>query len=197
MQILSELYDWLAESDTPHLTDLIFVLAGRECRKDFGLRMFAEGWASILLLSVGRFEIRGFAKHNLPVPIDLVALASSIPPQQRHFFVGVRQAGMKVELIPWQRFGTWREIRALAEWLRRQGAIQTLTIVSSGFHLKRVRRCCQKLLPRGITVRYMAVPSELPSLNRSQWWRNGFSRKLVLQELAKLLLYPFLGAERA
>ncbi len=172
------------------------MLAGRECRKHFGLQMFAEGRAATLLLSVGRFEIRGFAEYKLAAAIDLVALASSISPQRRHFFVVVQGTGVRAELIPWRRFGTWREICALAGWLSKHQAVQTLTVVSSGFHLRRVRWCCRRLLPGRIIARFLAVPSESPSFNRSQWWRNTVSRKLVLLELAKLVLYPVLLARQ-
>lgn len=190
MQALPKLYDWLAISDAPQTSDLIFVLAGREGRKHFGLQMFAEGWASTLLLSVGRFEIRGFAEYKLP-GTNLVAQASSVPPQRRHFFVAAQETDVQAELIPWHRLGTWREIRALAEWLRCHKTIQTLMIISSGFHLRRVRWCCRKLLPKDITASFLAVPSELPSFERSQWWRNATSRNLVLLEVTKLVLYPF------
>ena len=190
MQTLSKLYDWLARSDASQGSDLIFVLAGRECRKHFGLKIFAEGWASTLLLSVGRFEIREFAQYRLRVPTDLVALASSISPERRHFFVAVREADVEMELIPWRHFGTWREIRALAEWLRSHETVRSLTVVSSGFHLRRVRWCCRALLPSEITARFLAVPAEFPSFNRSQWWRSAPSRNLVLLELAKVVLYP-------
>jgi uncharacterized SAM-binding protein YcdF (DUF218 family) len=198
MQALPRLYDWLAISDAPQTCDLIFVLAGREGRKHFGLQMFAEGWASTLLLSVGRFEIRRFVDYKLP-GTDLVALASSIPPQRRHFFVAAQGTDVQAELIQWHQLGTWREIRALAEWLRRHKAIQTLMIISSGFHLRRVRWCCRKLLPKDITTSFLAVPSELPSFERSQWWRNATSRNMVLMEVTKVVLYPFvcMGQELA
>jgi hypothetical protein len=196
MQILSKLYDWLAVSDVLQRSDLIFVLAGRECRKHFGLRMFAEGWASTLLLSVGRFEIRKFGELTLPAPTDLVALASAIPPQRRHFFVAVREGQVQTEMIPWRQFGTWREIRALAEWLRGHEMVQTLTIISSGFHLRRVRWCCERLLPKGVTAKFLAVPAEFPSCDRSQWWRNASSRKLVLLEVVKVVLYSLLRTPR-
>jgi len=192
MQVLPKLYDWLALADTLQASNVIFVLAGRECRKQFGLQMFKEGWASTLLLSVGRFELRNFTQRTLPMTTDLVALASSIPPRGRHFFVALRDGQVQTELIPWQQFGTWREICALAKWLRRQEGVRTLAIISSGFHLRRVRWCCRRLLPKSITASFIAVPSEFPPFNRSQWWRNTSSRNLVLRELAKVVLYPLL-----
>ena len=192
MQFLPKLYDWLSVSDAVHPSDLIFVLAGRECRKQFGLQLFAEGWASTLLFSVGRFEIRKFAEYELPAPANLVALASSISPRRRHFFVTVGEGQVQTDVVPWQRFGTWREIVALTKWLSRHETVRTVTLVSSGFHLRRVRWCCERLLPKETTARLVAVPVEFPTFNRSQWWRSALSRNLVLLELAKLVLYPVL-----
>lgn len=194
MRILARLYDWLAVSDAPQNSDLIFVLAGRECRKHFGLQLFSEGWAPTLLLSVGRFEIRSFAQLELTVTADLVALAAPIAAPQRHFFVTVQAASQHAEPIRWQRFGTWCEIHALAGWLKKQPKVQTLTVVSSAFHLRRVRWCCSRLLPKGIKLRFIGVPFERPTFNRNRWWRSASSRRLVVMEVVKVILYPLLLA---
>jgi hypothetical protein len=191
MQLLSKFYNWLSAADAMQGSNVIFVPAGREYRKQFGLQLFHEGWASTLLLSVGRFELRKFTQYSLPMTTDLVGLASCLPPRRRHFFVVLREGQVQTELVPWQQLGTWREICALAKWLRRHQAVTTLAIISSGFHLRRLRWCCKRLLPEGITARFIAAPSE-PGFNRSQWWRNRSSRNLVLMEMAKMVLYPLL-----
>src|SRR6185312_13448869 len=144
MRCLPKLYDWLSKSDAVQTSDLIFVLAGRECRKEFGLKLFADGRSSMLLLSVGRFEIRNFMGYKLPKPTNLVSLASAIQPRDRHFFVAIREGEVETQLVPWRRFGTWREIGALAKWLSRDGTVKSLTLVSSAFHLRRVRWCCER-----------------------------------------------------
>src|SRR5690242_7776529 len=45
---------------------LIFVLAGLEARKSYGLQLLSERAASIILLSVARFDIRKFPNLNVP-----------------------------------------------------------------------------------------------------------------------------------
>ena len=67
--------------------DLIFVLAGLEARKAFGLRLLNRQLAPRILLSVGRFEIRKLPRLSLPAPINLLEIAATIPPVLRHYFV--------------------------------------------------------------------------------------------------------------
>jgi DUF218 domain len=186
-----KLYSWLAVSDPCCDSDVIFVLAGRECRKDYALGLFSEGWAPILLMSVGRFEIRGFSKLAVPAAPNLLALASSTQPRLRHYFVELTGEGAKAQRIPLSRFGTLREIRAFADWLRRNNSIRSAMIISSGFHLKRLRLCCQHLVTGGIKLYFVAAP-EKETYSAEKWWRNPHGRKLVLSEVLKVAIYKVL-----
>lgn len=190
--VLNKLYDWLAPTDLPQQGDVIFVLAGRECRKAFGLRLLEEGWANTLLLSIDRFEIRRFSRLQLPVPLDLLAIASAVEPRRRHYFVTADATKTEAERIAIGQFGTWREILALSSWLRLHRGIRSAMIVSSGFHLKRVRMCCQRLVGKDTKLTFVAVPDENRYF-RSHWWRNSKTRRLVLSELLKLAIYRTLG----
>ena len=194
MQILKRVYDWLAVADAPQKSDVIFVLAGRECRKHCALQMFDEGWASMLLLSVGRFEVRRFSDFKLPLPTDLLSLAASTAPERRHYFVALRAGDVQVQWIPLRRGGTWSEILAFSQWLRERESVRSGIIVTSGFHLRRVRWCCRCLISDGIKLTFVAVPAETPNFDRECWWQNALARKLVLLELAKVPLYPLLRA---
>lgn len=193
---LHSLYDWLAEADPPSEVDLIFALAGRQSRKVGALSLFREGRAPRLLLSTARFEIRHFAKLDLPHPVNLQQAASAIPPQQRHFFVIFEGSQAQVGLVPVRGFGTLGEVQALGNWLRQHPEIRSLLVVSSGAHLRRVRMCCQVLLPEPLKWRIVAVVDENPWLNRDGWWRERHATALVLSELAKLLLYRLVLGRR-
>ena len=189
--LASRLYDWLAESDRCQTADVIFVLAGRECRKHFALGLFQKGWAPTLLLSVGRFEIRRFSRLDLPVRLDLPAIASTTEPVRRHYFVEIRSGTAAVRRVALSRFGTLREVAAFSEWLRENPSVRSVTVVSSGFHLKRVRLCCRRLVPDGTKLTFVAVPEEGRHLRR-HWWRNSQSRKLILSEVWKIAIYKVL-----
>jgi hypothetical protein len=187
----SRLYNWLAVSDRCQESDVIFVLAGRECRKRFALRLFQEGWAPTLLLSVGRFEIRRFSNLELPTSLDLLAIASTTEPRRRHYFVEIGPRTAAAQRIALGRFGTLREILAFSEWLREHTAIRSVTVVSSGFHLKRIRMCCRRLVPDGTRLNFVAVPDESRYLRR-HWWRDPKARKLMLSEVLKIAIYKLL-----
>src|SRR3984893_6468489 len=168
---LRRLYDWLACADSVGDGDLIFAVAGRQRRKMFALELFSQGRAPKLLLSVARFEIRRFAKLPLPVSLDLLSIAAPIPAPVRHFFVSFEAGKSAVEFVRLRgRFGTLREIQAFAAWLKDRPNINSVLVVSSASHLRRVRLCCRAFLPRRLQFRMLADPDENP-LEWDQWWR--------------------------
>jgi hypothetical protein len=178
-------------SDSCQAADVIFVLAGRECRKHFALRLFQQGLAPALLVSVGRFEIRRFSNLRLPAPLDLLAVAAATEPRRRHYFVRVGHGTVEARRIAVSRFGTLTEILAFAEWLREQPSIRSAMVVSSGFHLKRVRMCCRRFVPDGVKLRFVAVPEEGRFLS-ADWWRDARARRLILSEVVKVAFYNLL-----
>lgn len=182
------LYDWLSPADSPGQGDMIFVLAGRQSRKLYALDLYRQGAARILLISVARFEIRKFAQLPFPAEVNLLALAGGTPPASRHYFVSLEAGAARVERITRGRFGTLSEIRALAAWLGVRPDIRSLLVVSSAPHLRRVRACCRALLPARLHLIFLATPRD-GSLVRETWWQDRRSRRLVLKELGKLLIY--------
>lgn len=146
----------------------------------------------MLLLSVGRFEIRRFSSLELPTSLDLLAVASGTEPRHRHYFVKIGVETAQAHRIALSRFGTLSEIRAFSAWLREHGSIRSATVVSSGFHLKRVRMCCRRLVPEITRLNFVAVPDEGRYL-RGHWWYQANTRKLVVSELVKVAIYKLLG----
>jgi hypothetical protein len=187
-RLLTGLFDWLTCADPVSKGDLIFALAGRQTRKIFALELFSERRAPGLILSVGRFEIRRFANLPWPVPLDLLQTAASVPPPKRHFFVSFWDGESTAKLVKRGKFGTLSEIQTLAAWLKSHAGVDSVLVVSSCPHLRRVRLCCRALLPRSVQVRYLGA-AEDASLLRDRWWNNKNARAMVLYELAKLLLY--------
>jgi len=190
--LLKKAYDWLAASDPLQRSDMILVLAGRECRKRFGLKLLQDGWAPTLLLSVGRFEIRRFSKLGLSTSFDLVAMAAATEPRYRHYFVKIGSETAQARRIAIGRFGTFSEILAFSDWLQEHSRVRSVTVVSSGFHLKRVRMCCRRLVPQDTKLNFVAVPEESLYL-REHWWRDPHARKLVISEFFKTGVYRLLS----
>jgi hypothetical protein len=167
-------------------SDLIFVLAGLEDRKRYGLELFQQRVAPKILLSVSRFEIRRFANLRLPFPLDLLERASKIPPPQRHFFVLFEGQAVQVDYVKPRRFGTLTEVESLMRWLKDRPEIHSMVIVSSNSHLRRIRMCCKSLLPDSFEVMLIAVP-ETSIRELSSVFAKGF-----LLETCKIVVYWFI-----
>lgn len=141
--------------------DVIFVLAGRQSRKLFGLELYRQGFAPDLLLSVARFEIRGFEKLPLPKRFDLRSIAAPVNPPDRHFFVCFAGDAVTVDRITRGRYGTLSEMRALGEWLRARRSMRHIAIISGRTHLPRIQLCCRHLLPPEVQCDFLPVPPQL------------------------------------
>ena len=143
----------------PLRSDLIFVHAGKEDRKRYALQLFASGIAPLILFSVSRFEIRRFSTLPLPVPLDLLKLASDVPPPQRHFFVLLGYQTVHAIYVRPRFFGTLTEIESLRHWLLNHPEIHSIVIVSSSSHLKRIAMCCKFLLSGNLDIVLTATPT--------------------------------------
>jgi hypothetical protein len=168
----------------PDRPDLIFVLAGRQTRKLYGLSLWRQGVAKHLLLSVDRFEIRRFAELALPVWQELWDARLRTLPAMRHFFVSFDGSDWGVERVPLGHFGTLSEIRALKNWLYRQAQDSSLLIVTDSMHVFRVNMCCRRVLGRHHCYHCIGVPGNRAEGARGSW--------LLLQrflEWFKILVY--------
>lgn len=138
-------------------SDCIFVFAGRESRKFFGMDLFRKGISDVLMLSVGRYEWRRFLKMKIVDEKNFKELVQSIPPSKRHFFVKVQKNTAISYPIFKGKFGTLSEARALSQIVIEQD-IKKMVVVSSEYHLKRavesIRKFCShqdlKLYPAAV-----------------------------------------------
>lgn len=172
----------------PAMVDLIFVPAGQPGRKTYALELHRNSTGQKLLLSVARFEIRRLSDFDLKLPLDLVSIARSMPPEDRHFLVTIcGDRAVDIRYLPRYPLGTLREILGLVAWLKRHPEVRTLQIVSSRSHLPRIALCCKALLPNNFQVELLAVPNEGVLIQRH--WRKHL--RLLLTEFAKFWLYCF------
>lgn len=173
--------------------DAIFVLAGRPERKTFGIELWRAGRAAALVLSVGRFEWRAFPGFGLPEDGNLAALVAQTPPRLRHFLVTCEGNGAHAEWMPRKRLGTWSEALGLARIVRSRGW-KSLVVVTTGAHAARARLAFGRALEgTGATFNVVAVPDERSSVRRADWWRDPWSRRVVLGEWIKLPAYWLLA----
>jgi hypothetical protein len=107
---LETLYAGLTRVDSVQPVDLIFVMAGRMNRKQYGFELYRQGVAPKLVLSVGRFEVSKMLQTEFAFADELAALRSVTPPNQRHFFVSLDQFGTRVELASVPQWNTYAKL---------------------------------------------------------------------------------------
>jgi len=168
--------------------DLIFVLAGMRERKSYGLKLFHQGLAPRLLLSVARFDVRNTAAL-LPEGAELIALRNATPPQERHFWALFEDDRVTLAKASLDRTGTYAELQAMAAYLATRSPAR-IGLISTSIHLRRVRFCCSQIpFFRGKQLCLWAVPEELSSFQRKAWWRRSAGWLYLISEYAKLLGY--------
>ncbi len=186
---LYKLYDSLTIDQAPEPADLIFVLAGRMERKQYGVELYRAGVAPRLLLSVGRFEVSRMRSLDFGSVDELIALRDRIAPDERHFFCDMDSSGIRISrptLSPWNTYG---EVLGLRKFLE-PNMPKTLIVISNDVHLRRVAVTFDRVF-RGLTVevRYCPVPIRSNSLQRTEWWARSADRRYVLAEVVKLQAY--------
>lgn len=173
--------------------DAIVVLAGRPERKAYGLELWRSGAAPSLVLSVARFEWRGFPGLGLPDDGGLAALVAQTPPRLRHFLVTLDERGAHAEWMPRVRLGTWSEALGVSRLALSRGW-RSLLVVTTEAHVARTRLSFRRALRgSGISVDLAPVPDERSSVRRTDWWKDGWARRVVIGEWIKLPAYWLLA----
>lgn len=186
---LNRLYQCLTWNDSVESADLIFVMAGRMERKQYGLELYKTGIAPQLVLSVGRFEVSKMCRLDLEDFHELVAIRERTQPDERHFFVKVDSSGVHIEKAILQRWNTYGEALGLRQLLKGANAHKVM-IISTEVHLRRVAFTFSKVF-HDVPVKflYCPVPPRLESLRRDGWWSRPDDRRFVFKEMMKLAGY--------
>jgi hypothetical protein len=171
---------------------LIFVLAGAPDRKSYGLKLLRQKMAPQILLSISRFEVRLLAALDLRKDFNLLKMVEHVAPRQRHFFVSLVEQEIQVQRISCGKFGTLGEMHALAEWLREHPQITSLSILSSGNHLRRLRMCCRAILPANVRIQFLRVPESTSLANGEDLSFDNKEMRMLLRELIKIICYSVL-----
>ena len=167
--------------------DVIFVMAGRMQRKEYGLELFRSGWAARLILSIGRFEVSKMSSIDLEGFAELKALRDRTPPEERHFFMKVDSSGVSVEKVSLPKWNTYGEVLALRRFLETDDA-QRVMVVSTHSHLPPVAFTFTKVFRQSpIEFRFVPLPHKFRS--KTIWWTGGTGFSLDFKELIKFAGY--------
>ncbi len=186
---LNRLYQGLTSNDPVEPVDVIFVMAGRMERKQYGIELYRAGIAPRLVLSVGRFEVSKMSRLEWEGFNELVALRERTQPEDRHFFVEVDFSGIHIERAKLRRWNTYGEALGLRQLLE-GGNVGKVMIISTEVHLRRVAFTLNKVF-HDVPVKflYCPVPSRLEVLRKDRWWSRPYDRWFVLKEMMKLAGY--------
>lgn len=189
---LEALFRFFAPAEAPCPADAIFVYAGQQERKEYGVVLWHQGLAPTLFLSVGRFEWRRVAALGLPGDGGLIPLVETTPAPQRHFLLRLGPEGAHARHVPPGRYGTATETQALLDAVA-AGGLRSVLVVSTGPHLRRIRILLRRLAPRdGPRFHLVAVPEDRTLLARNRWWARPETRRVLAAEAAKCLGYALL-----
>ncbi len=191
-RIFYAVHDFLNIGQSPERTDCIFVFAGRPERKLYALDLFKRGYANRIVFSVSRYEWRHFLQLGLEQDGGLAELVQKTPPALRHFFVYIDHQRAWCSLIDQGKYGTLSEVRALIHLAQRQN-IKRLMVVSSDFHLRRICETLRRYRVSGdrLSIIPVAVPEELASEARTNWWASPAVATLIAKEYVKYISYKF------
>lgn len=185
----SRIFRFLNIAETPQAADCIFVLAGRQERKVYGINLWRGGFAKELILSIGRYEWRQFYALDLPSDGGLKTLVDRTPPEDRHFFVRFRATDAEAVLVRRHRLGTLTEGRSLATQLRGE-PIRSLMVVSTSIHLRRTALVFRRAFrASGMRLSFIAVPEDISSIRQADLISDPKLRSDVYTEFTKYLYY--------
>jgi hypothetical protein len=176
------IYSFLNIGESPCRADSLFVFAGKQKRKIYGVNLWRQGYARQMILSIGRFEWRKFYELDLDSDGGLRFLVDQTPPQKRHFFLQIDGKEASCTLVQTGLLGTLSEGRLLAEFLNGK-PIQSLLIISSPSHLRRASLVLRHAFrSKEVQLSFIAVPEE-PA------WESPSDRSQIWLELWKYIFY--------
>ena len=182
---------WLQRSDVPAPAEAIVALAGDNLRLLTAARLFHEGYAPVILVSLPREDppsplqsykqAMGYPEFDSTRDFDLALLqVAGVPPEAVRFFGG-------------QQISTVEEAEALRDELAAR-PMDTLLVVTSPYHVARARTILTDTLPRDTTL--LMVPADGDRF-RERWWADQYSAQMVVLETAKLVHYWLGGVFRS
>ena len=176
------IYSFLNIGESPCRADSLFVFAGKQKRKIYGVNLWRQGYARHMILSIGRFEWRKFYELGLDSDGGLKSLVDQTPPQKRHFFFQIDRNEASCTLVQTGILGTFSEGRLLAEFINGK-PIRSLLVISSPSHLRRASLVLRHAFRRTeVQLSFTAAPGE-PA------WESPSGRGQIWLELWKYIFY--------
>lgn len=174
---------------------LFSCLRGMRVVSTTGWNSSAKDWRPEFCSASPDMRFVDFPRCRCQKPLDLLKVASDVPPPRRHYFVLFEGGSARVSYVQPRRLGTLTEIESLGRWLDQNPEIRSLLIISSSTHLRRLRICCRSLLRENVRIRLVAPPDSSSPTSKQRQSTMQLTRASLV-ELLKVLLYWALLALR-
>lgn len=171
--ILLAVGNFLIVHAPPKKADGIKVLGGNPERYIYGMELYREGFGSRLLLSMSE-EFNPLLRRTNAEIVKEFALAQGIPRSKISIF---------------STTSTYEEAE-VTQNLVEEKEIDSLIVVSSPFHMRRVSLTFSRVLGNNFATQFVMVPFVKSKYQRN-WWLDEDSASLVIQEYVKLGYYWF------
>lgn len=166
--------DFLIVEDTLQPADVIHVIAGENYRLDFAIQLYQKGYGKKIFLTGGGW----CPSHQVIHEGEWM---------QRALEQGVSREDIIIDRR--KIISSYQEVERLKSWIDQSPEpIQSVTVVSDPFHMRRVRWTYKRVLGDEIVVQLAAVPFDLTPYQRT-WWQDRSSRKYVIDEYQKYVYY--------
>ncbi|MCW5898423.1 MAG: YdcF family protein [Flavobacteriales bacterium] len=175
--LLRAVGDHLITPDPQMRCDAIYVLGGSPLER---------GLAAAHLLDRGLAPVAYCTGSNIPTVLEAAGFTWNEAELSRMAALRAGADSARVQLLP-RGTSTWEESNAifLHAWMLGH---DTITVVSTEFHLRRVRRVFRKRFAKeGMTVLLHGATSD--RYDHRQWWRSEEGLLMVNNEYVKLVYY--------
>jgi uncharacterized SAM-binding protein YcdF (DUF218 family) len=163
--VLLGIGDFLIVEDKLKQADVIHILGGGFDRLDYGLQLYEQDYGQRIFITGGDDAIiyRAYALAN------------------------GADAEHTLPVESWAT-NTYQEALELKQFLDREASIRSAIVVSSPYHMRRVQWTFQDVLGKQVDLQFAPVPFKM-ARHKQQWWTDAGSRKIVIGEYFKLLIY--------
>ncbi len=176
-QILRGLGNFLSPEDELEHVDALFVLGGNSFdRGNEAALLFHDQWTDKIVCSGG----------NIPTVLSALDLPLYEHEITRRLLINDGIDSTQIDVLT-TATSTWEEANEIVEYCKANN-VQSAMILSSKFHLRRVRRVFSKAFADSSTkLLYHGAPSS--DYNEDEWWKSEGGLIMLNNEYVKLFYY--------
>jgi uncharacterized SAM-binding protein YcdF (DUF218 family) len=145
--------------------DVLHVLGGRSERTLYALQLYRQGYGRKLFFT-----------------------GEEIAPLLRSYTINQGVPAKDVIKFESKATNTYQEAQELKRLLENDTTLRSVIVVSSPYHMRRVRWTFEQVFDDQIDLQYAPVPFD-KSRDKRQWWTDRKSQKKVVSEYIRLFAY--------